>query len=190
MGEWKTIRLTEAAQVHALLDDEARAQPDDELALRAYYDEAKATDSMFALDIIGHALPRREVIAWAAGLLDSGARERPLGPRNQQALDCVLRWLGDPEDEYRRAAFEAAEQASSDSPARLLGMAVFMSGGSLSPEDAPPVLPDPVTCNRLAIAAVKAEAYRGEDADAFVAHALDAAEAAAEGDEQSLRSAR
>lgn len=180
MGEWKTVRLTEALQVHELIDDEEREQPEEDLPLRAYYETTRTSDPMYAIDIIGHALPCREVISWAAGLLNEQARAIALEPRNQHALDCVLRWLGDPDDEYRRAAYEAAEAAHPKSPARLLGMAVFMSGGSLAPEDSSPVLPDGVSCNRLAVAAVKSEAYRGTDTAGFIARALSAAEAIAE----------
>jgi alpha-D-ribose 1-methylphosphonate 5-triphosphate synthase subunit PhnI len=133
-----------------------------------------------AVRYLGHALPRLEAVAWAANLLQGWSRTVDPGLPERQALDCVMRWLEEPTDEYRRAAHEAAERASDKSAERLLGFAVFMSGGSISQADLPAVQPAQQVCGALASSAVLVAAYRTEDPKAALASACDVGEKVAE----------
>lgn len=180
MGDWAVIRLTQARQVAAAMELPDDEMPDEALGVREFYEQARKRSPSDALDVIGHALPRFEAVSWAAAVLDRESRRRELSPGNRQALDSALRWVGEPDDAHRRAAYAAAEQASDDSPERLLGFAVFLSGGSLSEPDLPPVLPPAATCCQLAVSAVRLAAYRNGDPEQLYEWALDQAEGVAE----------
>lgn len=181
MSDWKTIRLTSALQVAELMDAEPEGLPGPDVSVRAHYEALRAQGlTLEALEYIGHALPRLEAIWWAAHLLESEARKRALPPLDRQALDHALRWLGDPDDDRRRAASEAADAAAGPSPERLLALAVFLSGGSISLPDLPPVLPGPAAACRLAGSAVMRAAYRTDTPEQMLEQALALAEKVAE----------
>lgn len=181
MGEWTAIKLTGARQVAALMGV-ARAQlPPEDLAAPDHFAALRANGAdADALGFIGHALPRLEAVAWAARLLDEESRTRTLAVENRQTLDRSLRWLDEADEPTRRAAYEAALDADDDAPERLLGFAVFFSGGSISLPDMPPVLPPPEACARCATGAVMLAAHRSGDAKALIARALVLAEGIAE----------
>jgi len=181
MSDWKTVRLTSALQVAELMDAEPETLPGPDLPVRAHYEALRSEGlTLEALEYIGHALPRLEAIWWAAHLLEGEARKRALPPLDRQALDHALRWLGDPDDDKRRATSEAADAAAERSPERLLALGVFLSGGSISLPDLPPVLPGPETACRLAVGAVMRAAYRTDTPERVLEQALALAEKVAE----------
>ena len=50
-------------------------------------------------------------------MIDAQSRKQELPTRERLALDTALRWLQDPTDQHRRAAYVAAEAAPMASPA-------------------------------------------------------------------------
>jgi len=172
MGTWTKVKWTQAGQIAELIGrpgiGESEASP--ETGYRQLRDQG---DLDTAVRYLAHALPRVEAIAWAAQLLDERSRTSKLLATERQSLDRTIRWLEQPTDEYRRAAFEAAGQAPEDSPERLLACAVFMSGGSISEPDLPAVQPQQHVCGQLAAAAVLTAAYRSPEADTALAAACD-----------------
>lgn len=131
-----------------------------------------------ALGFVAHALPRYEAVAWGAkALLEMGAVDR-LDP----IMVAVLRWIDQPGDELRRAASDLAETTRKDSPAKQLGLAVMMSGGSLSGPEFPPVLPPPDVCAKLVYGALMAGAHRLPDPKPALLQALASGEAMARGE--------
>lgn len=159
MAGWDQVKWAQARQVADLMDldvsllDDPNADPES-----GYRKLRERGDLNAAIRYLGHALPRFEAVAWAAHLLQDWSRAAKPGVPEQQALDSAMRWLEEPTDEYRRAAHEAAEKTNG--PERLLGYAVFTSGGSISEVDLPPVHPPQQTCGSLAASAVLAGAYR------------------------------
>lgn len=176
MREWTTIRLTEAAQVLELIGDDDAPPVAEGQALRSFYEEARGRDAAEAVRVIGHALPRRDALIWASHMLELEAKASPPDRASRHALDCVARWLDDPEDSYRRACYDAAKAAPDMAAARLLAMGAFMSGGSIAPEDSTPVLPDETSCLRITVGAVIKTAYQSEDTNGFLERALLVAE--------------
>lgn len=176
MKPWRSVHLTQARQVAELMELRGGALPAPEVSLRAHYETLRAADSSRAVEYIGHALPRREAIYWAAGLIEAPEDE----PAAHAALDRARRWLEDPADAQRRAAYAAAQSADREAPERTLATAIFYSGGSIAPEGVAPVQPAPGLANRLAVVAVIQAAYRSGDHKALLAQALDRAEAIAE----------
>jgi len=174
MDGWDQVRWTEARQIAEQMRLEEEAWPEPGITPRAHYAALRAAeDRAVAIRFIGHALPRMEAVAWGCAVLDAEASEVTLPIRDRRALDASLRWLGDPTDNWRRAAYDAAEEAGEATAEKLLGLAVFFSGGSISQPDLPPVLPPPSTAGAMAAAAVTTAAYRAADPIAALDRALD-----------------
>lgn len=188
MSEWKSVKFADARQVAELAG--SRDLPEAGYGAADHYRALRAAGRHEdALLFIGHALPRLDVVSWAAQLLDDESRRRPLDMADRQALDRTLRWLGEPDDGARRAAYDAALESDERAPERLLGFAVFFSGGSVSLVDLPPVLPPPEACARCATGAVLLAAQRSGDVPAFLEHALALAEAVATNGPEALQPA-
>lgn len=187
MTEWRTVHLTQARQVAALMGLPEAGLPAPEVPVRAYYDGLRAGDAEAAVDFIAHALPRLEAVHWAAALLlkdrvQSGDPVEHPAPDLDALLQDIRNWLGSPDDSGRRKVHALAQRLDRTLPERTLAAAVFYSGGSIAPWDAAPVLPAPGLANRLAATAVLQAAYRSGDTQAFIARALREAEAVAEQD--------
>lgn len=172
MAGWTQVKWTEARQIGELMNRPELGDP--EASPEAAYRKLRTEGDLdTAVRYLAHALPRAETIAWAARLLDERSRTTELTVPERQALDRTVRWLEEPTDEYRRAAFEAAALAPEDSPERLLASAVFLSGGSISEPDLPPVQPQPQVCGQLAGTAVLTAAYRSPAPETALAAACD-----------------
>ena len=177
MDDWTQVRWTEARQILSLMGQEEAELPEPGIDPKTYYAARRAAqDRSAATNFLGHALPRLEAIVWASHILDEQSRTITLAPMDRQALDYALRWIGDPNDDRRRTAMDAAGEAGRRSPERLLGMAVFYSGGSISLPDMPPVLPPPEAAGRLAASAILIASHRVADAAGMLDHALDMGE--------------
>jgi uncharacterized protein DUF6931 len=174
---WTKVKWSEARHVAEAMGLDEGEQPEEGVSPASWYEKIVAAgDLELAAAVIGHALPRYEAVAWAARLLEAHSHRRKLAPRDQQTLDRSLRWLDDPTDEFRREAFEASEQAGDGSPERMLGTAIFLSGGSISPPDLTPVSPPPELTGRFAATAVVMAAHRAGDAPGILREALAAGE--------------
>ena len=175
MAGWDQVKWAQARQVADLMELDVSLLGDPDADPESGYRALReGGDLNAAIRYLGHALPRFEAVAWAAHLLQEWSRAAKPGVPEQQALDSTMRWLGEPTDEYRRAAHEAAELTQG--PERLLGYAVFMSGGSISEPDLPPVHPQQQICGSLAASAVLAGAYRTANPGHALATACDAGE--------------
>lgn len=189
MEKWTKVKWTEARQIAAAMDADAASLPDEGVDPGSYYSNLRSTGELDrALSYLGHALPRYEAVAWAAHMLRQMPSKGPPLPLDRQALDRTLQWIDEPTDEYRRAAYQAAEVAARESPERLLAMAAFTSGGSIAPPDLPPVNPPQEVCGRIAAAAVLVAAHRSGDAANAIAAALDAGERVAARGVEALKS--
>jgi hypothetical protein len=181
MTQWHAIKLTQARQVAALRGFEDAALPSAADDLHAtYLDIRKSGDVEEALAYIGHALPKLEAVAWAAHLIDAQSRKQEVPARERLALDTAMRWLQDPTDQHRRAAYAAAEAAPMSSPEAMLATAIFYAGGSIAPVGMSPVLAPPEACLGYAVGAVRALAYRSGAREAVMEQALQLAEEVAE----------
>jgi Family of unknown function (DUF6931) len=129
----------------------ALAQPD--AGADAFISElARAGHFPESIRALAYALPGAAAVGWAAGCI--GKFAAPDNDAEKSAHEAVDRWLADSTDENRRAAMEAAERAGIGTPAGCLGFAVFLSGGSVAPIQAPEVLPVPGTSTKAVAGAV------------------------------------
>ncbi len=93
-----------------------------------------------ALRVAAHGLPKREAVWWTCMC----ARAVPYAaaiPADLVAVEAAEAWVRRPDEAARRAAHKAAEAAGFKSTEAWAAMAVFWSGGSMSPEGQPPVPP-------------------------------------------------
>jgi hypothetical protein len=93
-----------------------------------------------AVRFLAHALPKREGVWWGWVCARRVAGDNP-PPTIKVALEATEKWIAQPTDENRRAAYAAAEAAPFSTPAGCAGLAAFFSGPSLAPPDLPPVPP-------------------------------------------------
>jgi len=130
--------------------------------LHGWFAQLKAAGELVAaLEFLAHSMSRYDCIAWAArAAIATGTIDRA-----DPLLVTVLQWIDEPEDNLRRAAGAAAEAMTNDTPARLLCLAVWFSGGSLTPEDLAPVQPPADVCARMAAASLLVGAYTQRDPD-------------------------
>jgi hypothetical protein len=150
------------------LGEHARAAPETYFAkLR---DDGRLNDAVFFL---GQALPRYETVTWAARVVRD-LRQPILKPGPEaNALRATLLWVQDPSDTRRRAAFDAASKVRNAGPERLVALAAFFSGGSITPADAPPVQAPREAAGRFAAGAALLAAMSAPDRDAALSEALD-----------------
>jgi len=85
-----------------------------------------------AVKFLAHALPKRESVWWAWVCARKAAGGTP-APRISTALAATERWVVQPNEENRRAAMAAAEQAEFGTPAGCAALAAFLSMGSVAP---------------------------------------------------------
>ncbi len=64
-------------------------------------------------------------------------------PKQQAALKAAVEWVLDPDEPKRREAQEAGQDADFGTPAGCAALAVYGSGGSLTPANLPEVPPGP-----------------------------------------------
>ncbi len=105
-----------------------------------------------AVTFLAFALPKKEAVLWAAlcAKLAGGPNGAPLPPKQAAALQAAQRWVQNPTDENRRAAYPAAEAATFGTPAGCAALAAFLSGGSLAPPDLTAIPPPEYACGQTA----------------------------------------
>lgn len=99
-----------------------------------------------AIRMIAAVLPMRENIWWAwvsarhAAQVQGGS---PATAEEHAALSAVEQWIVRPDDTARRAAWDAGNAAGLDTKVGMVATAVFLSGSTIAPPNAPPTPPPP-----------------------------------------------
>jgi hypothetical protein len=109
---------------------------------------ARAAD---AIVFLAHLLPRREAVWWARQCvvaIQGAAAEADPATRAADA------WVRAPEEDTRRAALEIAAAGDEGRAPTWLARAAALSGGSRTPPDQEPRLPQPAACAQAANAAI------------------------------------
>jgi hypothetical protein len=136
------------------LGDEAKKLLRDGMTPRAFLDELIAKKHYpDAVRFLAHALPKREAVWWACLC----ARQAYIGGADAKimaALAASEKWVAEPNDANRRAAFAAAQAAEIGNPGGSTCLAVFFSGGSIAPPNVPEVKPPDDATPKAAAGAV------------------------------------
>ncbi len=99
--------------------------------------------------LLAYSMDRPDSIWWAYLCAMEAARQKEITPAQKKGLDLVLAWLVDPNDIRRKQCKEAIRSCKSTSFAGILCLAVWLSGGSISPYAPRPIEPNPFVCGKL-----------------------------------------
>ena len=181
MESWRQVKWTEAGQIVERLGWEAAPDEDARLSPPIFFAKLRQAGRLQdAAFFLGQALPRYQSVVWAARAVANIRAGLPVARPEADALKSALLWVQDPTEPRRRTAFRAAEKAASGSPERLAAMAVFFSGGTVAPDDCPPVPAEPTMAGRMAASAVVLAAIGSPDQKRALNAALDVGSAMAD----------
>lgn len=103
--------------------------------------------------LVAATMDQKAAIEWACACAKT--MERPARNAKQDAaLAAAEKWLKEPSDDNRRTAKELAEAAGLGTPEGAVAMAVFFSGGSLTPKGVQEVPPPAYACQKIAAGSV------------------------------------
>ncbi|MDD3444480.1 MAG: hypothetical protein PHS60_03665 [Zavarzinia sp.] len=119
----------------------------------------KGTGTAPAIELLAHALPRREAVWWAATCVRDTLPEPAPGPESR-LIEASEAWVRKPSDDARRAAYAIANQAGMDTAGGLVAMAVFFAGDSLAPAGQQAVPPPGHLVGAMVINALRLAATR------------------------------
>ena len=112
-----------------------------------------------AVQFIAHYLPKRQAVWWALGCVKQGIPEMP--PEQDAAVKSTERWIAEPTEENRQAAFKAAEEADTSTPAGITALAAYYSD-ALPPTADPKMNAKPIHYREVRYGGCHA---RGEQSD-------------------------
>jgi hypothetical protein len=110
--------------------------------------------------MLAHAMERRDAVWWAYLCAMEAARHKPFTPEQETGFDRVLAWLVNPTDGGRRACKDAIRFCGTTSIPGILCLAVWLSGGSVSPYPKRHIEPRPHVCGKLSAAVVYLSSVR------------------------------
>ncbi|MGE3803849.1 MAG: hypothetical protein AB7K24_04140 [Gemmataceae bacterium] len=138
---------------HFELSEDAREllEPEDEAD---YYLSVLVENELFtdAIRFAAYRLSKRESIWWGCLCAWEVCRPKPKEVEAAALRACTV-WVKEPGEQHRRAAQAIAEPALG-TPAGNLALAVFLSGGSIAPDNCPPVASPPAVTGRLVSEAI------------------------------------
>lgn len=117
-----------------------------QLAVKALVGAGQVQD---ALKLIARTLPKRYAVAW----LCQCARDQSLNPEDKAGASLAEKWVRDPNESNRRAAFEFASAGGYKSTGAWLAAAAGWSGGSLAPASQTTPVPPPDHLTAYAVVA-------------------------------------
>jgi hypothetical protein len=120
--------------------------------------EARHAD---AVRLLAHLLPNREAVLWAWSCAKGSTSADP-PPRFTASLHATEKWIAQPNDDNRRTAMAAAQEAGLGTPAGAAGLAAFLSGASIAPAGAHPVPPAEFQASKAVAAAVMLSAVAAQ----------------------------
>lgn len=156
MSEWTIVMWSAAHQIAREAGLPADIWPEEGIAPQDYFRILRADENPFpALSYAATALPKLEAIDWSLHALPSIDQDHPDYADRQLLRDAAHRWVGEPDDDNRRAMYDLAENASTNWPETMIGLAIFFSGGSIAPAENDAVGADDKVCASLISGALR-----------------------------------
>jgi hypothetical protein len=156
MTEWTVVFWSNARQIAEEAKLPREMWPPADLTPAAFFAELRGAGEVGeAISYVACALPKLEAIEWGLASLPPVQHEVPDFAARMLLRDSARRWLSEPDDDNRRAMERLVESADQSWPETLIGLAIFFSGGSIAPEDSPPVPADPRLPGQLVAGAVQ-----------------------------------
>ncbi|MFY0633361.1 MAG: hypothetical protein JXQ91_06090 [Vannielia sp.] len=94
-----------------------------------------------AITYCAYVLPRRFAVWWGHECLKR--IEEKLDQTDKDMLELAAKWVGDPDEDKRYKALDAAMEAKSKSPGVWMALGAGWASGSMAGPDVPPVPPPP-----------------------------------------------
>jgi hypothetical protein len=137
------------------LSGEARSRLDPALNVRAFLDTLRRDGLLVdAVGVLTHCLPRQYALAWACECWQDAHAGIEPDPADKSALAAAQRWLKEPTEDNRRAAFELADRLEYRTAATWLAAGAGWAGGSLLPPGQTEIPPPPTLSGEAVSAAV------------------------------------
>lgn len=95
-----------------------------------------------AIQFLAHGLPKREAIWWAYLCAEQTELSDEADNDILNALNIIKTWIYEPKESTRRLAEKASEKLTFKTAVSWAAIAVFWSGGSITPPDQPAVEPN------------------------------------------------
>ncbi|GGY16211.1 hypothetical protein GCM10008098_04300 [Rhodanobacter panaciterrae] len=127
-----SIQMELSEPASALLKPDMTAQ----MAVQALVGAGQIQD---ALKLLARLLPKRYAVAW----LCQCARDQPLNPEDKAGASLAEKWVREPNESNRRAAYEFATAGGYKSAGAWVAAAAGWSGGSLAPASQETPVPPP-----------------------------------------------
>ncbi|MCL6268838.1 hypothetical protein M3P05_02590 [Sansalvadorimonas sp. 2012CJ34-2] len=121
----KTIKLCQLSQLAIDLAENAQAHQE---FINCLLEHQCYRD---CIDFMAHALEKDKAICWGFECQQSVAANH--NPKEARLMDLISEWLNSPTDENRRMHESSLDTIGVGSPVAWLSMAIFWSGGSLTP---------------------------------------------------------
>ncbi|MEO8999859.1 MAG: hypothetical protein ABI227_04285 [Rhodanobacter sp.] len=137
-----SIQMELSEPASALLKSDMTAQ----IAVQTLVGAGQIQD---ALKLLARLLPKRYAVAW----LCQCARDQPLNPEDKAGASLAEKWVREPNESNRRAAYEFANAGGYKSAGAWVAAAAGWSGGSLAPASQETLVPPPDHLTACAVVA-------------------------------------
>jgi hypothetical protein len=118
------LKATEVTR-YVTLGDEAKKALLPEMSADEFIDALLSKElHPDAVQFIAHYLPKRQAVWWALGCVKQAVPPE-LPPEQREAVTTTERWVAEPTEENRQAAFKAAEVADTSTPAGITALAAY-----------------------------------------------------------------
>ena len=162
-GNFRFTHATELFQEIPEISEDITARPDShncEEFIRALVGSQTPEE---AITFSAFVLPRRFSVWWGHECLK--LMEGTLDPHDVRMLELAAVWVGDPEEDNRYAALDAAMESAAKTPGVWIAFGAGWSGGSMVGAELPPVPPPPHLTARAVSAGVLSVLARVEVTD-------------------------
>ena len=129
---WRRVKWTRAGQLAGLADVGEALDGLHDAAPPAALAALRREDPAAAARFMAQCLPRFDAVLWIHRALE---RTPPPSPRHGEIRAGIAAWLADPSDKRRRAVFDLAQATGLETSDATAGLALFLSGGSMTPPE-------------------------------------------------------
>jgi hypothetical protein len=152
VAPWRRVKWTRAGQLAGLADiGDALAGLHDAPPAVAFA-ALRAQQPQACVRFMAQCLPRFEAVQWVGRALSRIPAATPAAAEVRRGIGD---WIADPSDKRRRLVFDLAQALGFGHPEGAAGLAVFLSGGSMSPPEVEQgVAPPPGTFGQAVAAAI------------------------------------
>jgi hypothetical protein len=129
---WRRVKWTRAGQLAAAATAVEALAGLHEVSPPAAFAALRDSEPEAAVRFMAQCLPRFDAMQWLHRAI---GRTPAASPARAEIRAAIADWLADPSDKRRRAVFDLAQAIGIDNADATAGLALFLSGGSLTPPE-------------------------------------------------------